>query len=384
MVYPDELLTWTAQVSRHMPQLTRSQAQMLAWYSFAASIVQSCGISSVTYFLAHVLKRSETSLRQRLRETLYDASDKRGSQRRESDVVACFGPLLKWISSLGRSPDGQLWLALDATTLRQTFTVLSISVLVGRCAIPVAWAILPANQPGSWKPHWQRLLAALPAAAPADCQVLVLADRGLYAQWLFNAIVANRWHPLLRINAQGSVCLRDTGQRLALAQLRRQCRGHLWHGRVLCFTGRQQLACTLLVQWDDRQQDAWLLLTDLPPTQVSPAWYALRMHIEFGFRSLKSAGFHWERTRMRDPARAERLWLVLALASLRLAMLAPTYEFDHSTASAYPALSLFKRGILRQLAALIRHAQPQTFPLHFPAMPPPPWLCFLSQLNTYP
>jgi hypothetical protein len=356
---------------------------MLAWYSFAATIVQSCGISSVAYFLSQLLHRPENTMRQRMRETLYDAADKRGTKRRDIDVVACFAPLLRWIIALSRSPDRRLWLALDATTLRQTFTVLSISVLVGRIAIPVAWTILPASQRGSWKPHWLGLLAAVqPVASPLD--VMVLADRGLYARWLFNAIVANGWHPLLRINAQGCVCLRETGQRLPLAHLRRQCRGRVWQGPVICFTGQQQLVCTLLVQWDEAQQDAWLMVTDLPRAECSASWYSLRMSIEAGFKALKSGGFHWQRTRMTDPARAERLWLVLALASLRVAMLAPTHETDDTPHAAYPALSLFKRGMFRQLAALLRLDEPRCFPLDFAAIPPAPWLSFLKQLNTYP
>lgn len=384
MTYPPPLLSWVEQVSRHLPQLTRSQAQVLAWYSFAATVIQSCGLSSVTCFLAGLLERSENTMRQRLREALYDAADKRGRQRREIDVRDCFAPLLSWVIALGRSPDERLWLALDATTLRQTFTVLSVSVLLGRVAIPVAWKIVPATASGAWKPHWVGLLAALRPVC-TDLDVIVLTDRGLYAKWLYNAIIDNGWRPLMRINAQGNIYLPDTGQRLSLLELQKQCRGHVWQGRVRCFAGQQQLNCTLLVQWDVAQKAAWLLVTDLPPTHSSSSWYALRMHIELGFRALKSGGFHWERTRMTDPARAERLWLVLALASLRVALLVPTEDQDAlPSRTRYPALNLFKRGMIRQLAALIRQAEAPVFQLPFAALPPPPRLSFLAQLDTYP
>jgi hypothetical protein len=43
------------------------------------------------------------------------------------------------------SPRKCLALALDATTFKQRFTVLSISVLYQQRAIPVAWTIIPAN-----------------------------------------------------------------------------------------------------------------------------------------------------------------------------------------------------------------------------------------------
>jgi hypothetical protein len=242
----------------------------------------------------------------------------------------------------------RLLLGLDATTLRQTFTVLSVSRLVGRRASPIAWTVLPATALGAWKSHWQGLL-----------EVLVLADRGLYAKWLFETSVACGWHPLLRINAQGSCWIHATGQRLPLATLAPLCKGHWWQGVVTCFTRQARLRCTLLVLWDAHQHDAWLLLTDLPPTHLSPTWYALRMGIEAGFKALKTGGFHWERTRMTDPARAERLWLILALACLRVALLAPLPASTTVAVPPYPRLSLFKQGLVRQLAAFLLRQIPR-------------------------
>jgi len=40
--------------------------------------------------------------------------------------------------------------------------------------------------------------------------VIVLADRGLYAKWLFEHIVSLHWHPFLRINQQGQFRLRHS------------------------------------------------------------------------------------------------------------------------------------------------------------------------------
>ncbi len=38
MFYPPELLSWTTCVSRHLPLLSKTQAQVLAWYSFAVTV----------------------------------------------------------------------------------------------------------------------------------------------------------------------------------------------------------------------------------------------------------------------------------------------------------------------------------------------------------
>jgi hypothetical protein len=72
---------------------------------------------------------------------------------------------------------------MDASTLGQRFTILSLSVVVRGCAIPVAWKVVEATRAGAWRPHWIALLEALDGCIPADWTVIVLADRGLYAKW---------------------------------------------------------------------------------------------------------------------------------------------------------------------------------------------------------
>lgn len=372
MLHPRGLSAWTQTVSTILPHLSRAQIAVLASYSFASMLVQGAGISQVTAFLAELLGQSENTVRQRLRETLYDMSDKRGDKRREVEVDTCFAPLLSWVLGKWRSDDG-LVLAMDAITLRQAFTVLVISVVVGRNAIPVAWTVVSATKKEAWKPHWRRMLREL-RGLTGDRPVWMAADRGLYARWLFRDLRACGWHPLLRINARGSVVIRETGQRFSLAFIAERVRGGFWHGQVVCFRDkRRQLACTLLALWDEGQQEAWLLVTDLPPGQTSPAWYSLRMWIEAGFKALKTGGLHWERTRMTDPARAERLWLVMALAVTGAACAAPS----EPPLSDLPRLSLVRRGLIRILAACVRG---DTLPpLILPAfhLPPPPTLEFI-------
>ncbi len=62
----------------------------------------------------------------------------------------------------------------------------------------------------------------------------------------------------------------------------------------------------------------WILLTDQPPAAVSLQVYGLRVWIEQGFRILKREGWNWHRTRRLDPARVDRHWLVMAVATLQV------------------------------------------------------------------
>jgi hypothetical protein len=89
---------------------------------------------------------------------------------------------------------------MDAMTEGSRFTVLNISVMYRGCGISIAWKIIEAGQEGAWRPHWEGLLAGLEGVVPSDWKVIVMADRGLYAAWLYQAIQRLGWHPMLRVN----------------------------------------------------------------------------------------------------------------------------------------------------------------------------------------
>jgi DDE family transposase len=320
MARPSGLLQWHQTVSTYLPHLSQPQLTVLVLWSFGIVLAQACGLTTVAATLAYVLGCSAMTLRERLRDWYRAARDKsgakRGRQRRSLEVPLCFAPLLCWVVAWTDPTCRQLALAMDASTLGQRFTILSISVVVRGCAIPIAWRVVEATRAGAWRPHWAALFGHLPGSVPADWRVLGLADRGLYARWLLTTIQALGWHPFLRINRQGHSRLPTSVACRPLAQVVSRV-GQRWAGRVICVaTPARQRAGTLLARWDAGYRAPWLLLTDRPPTTVDVAWYALRAWIECGFKDSKRGGWHWEQTKMLAPARAERLWLALARATL--------------------------------------------------------------------
>jgi tetratricopeptide (TPR) repeat protein len=160
-------------------------------------------VPRVVGLLAPLVESSESSLRQQLREWCYDARDKKGEHRQQIEVSLCFAPLLCWILSWWAVDERRL--AMDASNLSDRFTVLCISVVYSGCAIPVAWKIIVVNEPGSWEPYWKDLFTLIHSGVPAEWTVIVLADRGLYAKWLYEHLVSLGWHPFLRINVRGKV-----------------------------------------------------------------------------------------------------------------------------------------------------------------------------------
>jgi Transposase DDE domain len=316
MSHPEPLSQWMESVSTHFPKLSRPQAKVLAYWSYGMVLARSCGISLVCATLAIQLQCGERSLIKRLGEWCYNAGDKKGKQRRELDVSTCFGPLLEWILAWWPADQPRLALALDATTLKKRFTVLVISVVYRGCAIPVAWKVVGAEQKGTWKPHWLKLLEKLAGSVPEHWTVLVMSDRGLYAPWLYAKIVELRWHPFMRINKQGNFRPQGEAKFRSLATAAPSV-GSGWCGKVDCFSGEvSRLQCTLLARWDEGYEEVWVIVTDVAPAQATAVWYGMRSWIEGGFKDTKRGGWGWHQTKMVDPERAERLWLAIAVATL--------------------------------------------------------------------
>jgi hypothetical protein len=307
---------WTTIIQTRLPHLSKPQATVLALWSLGMVLARSCALTAVSAFLATWLHRKEDAVRQQLREFCYEATAKRGTARHELVVETCFVPLLAWV--VDQWEGTQLALALDATTLGTRFTVLALSVVYRGWAIPVAWTVLAATAKHAWRREWLRMLRQGRRAVPRTWTVLVLADRGLYARWLFRRITRLGWPPFLRINTGGT--FRPTGQvrGVPLKTLVPQP-GTTWQGTGIAFKGRhRQLHCTLLACWEAGYTDPWLLLTDLPPEASTACWYGLRAWIEQGFKITKRAGWQWQRTQMTKPERAARLWLAVAVATLWL------------------------------------------------------------------
>jgi hypothetical protein len=298
-----------------MPELSASQARVLAWWSFGIAITGACGRYSVATFLALLCGLKVANVEQRLYEWCLDARDKAGRKRQEVPLSTCQVALLRWLVRLwcGR----QLALALDATNLGDRFVVLVVSVVYRGLGLPVAWVVLPANMKGAWRKEWLRLLRLLRPAIPPDYTVIVLADRGLYAGWLYRRIVRLGWHPFLRINNRCLFRPAGCGGWYRLTALVSQV-GQQWYGRGSCFkdpAGRLA-SCTLLAWWEAGHADPWFILTDLAPDANVVTWYGLRSWCEQGFKCLKSGSWQWQLTQMTHPERAARLWLALALATL--------------------------------------------------------------------
>ena len=117
------------------------------------------------------------------------------------------------------------------------------------------------------------------------------------------------------------------------------------------------------------------------------------MWIERGFKLTKRGGWQWQSTRMTNPERAQRLWLVVALATIWLLSVggeaeadAPESAFDplptnlpaqtrQRRATRLRQIGIFRLGLIRLTLAMIDHAtlpHGHFLPEPWPSAPPLP------------
>lgn len=311
MRLPSECYQMMQIIGDFLPHLRRSQLRGLALWVYgsimAGSGCQSAVVSALSFMGEH------NSLRQYLRECLYDGADRARPCAAQLEVKLCFGPLMRWVIDWWQSD--RLALAIDPTLKDDKVASIVISVLYRSCAIPVAWHILPANRRGEWIAPTVELLELLAEAVPKEMSVLVMCDRGLRSPRLYQRICAIGWHPYVRQSINTVFCP-DGGTRVHARRLV-PAPGHAWVGRGTAFYRPSiRRRCTLIVVWDEGQAEPQIVMTDLAPEQAGVRWYGLRFWIEMGFRALKGVGWQWQKTRRTDPARISRHWLVLSVATL--------------------------------------------------------------------
>lgn len=311
MHFPREWYQMEQAIAQHFPDLRPAQQRGLALWVYGTIMAKSACQNAVIGSLITIARFY--TLRQYLREWLYEGESKAARCKTQVDVTLCFVPLLKWLLSLWQG--NQLALAIDATLQGERVVALVVSVLYRSSAIPIAWHILPANEKGEWIPPILNLLKLLAPGVPKGMKVLVLADRGLWSPRLWNQIGDLGWHPLLRV--KNNTSFQPLGGCRQRAMHLVPGPGHAWVGIGTAFSNpkRRRLG-TLVVVWGQDQDEPWMVLTDLPVEEVGVSWYGLRVWVELGFRALKGVGWQWQHTQRREPNRVARHWLVLAVAML--------------------------------------------------------------------
>lgn len=228
---------------------------------------------------------------------------------------------------------GRLPVLVDAVTTGATAhhpgtMTLMVALAWHHRALPVLWRTWRTDQKGqAWGQALRTMLTTLAELLPAGLEVVVLADRGLSGEPLIRTIEEQGWQYLLRVKRDGTVC--HPGGVCRLGELvptpgtqQLLTAAAIWpptsHHRPRWNAARHT---NIVAVWRSQDPEAWLLVTDLPASTQRCTEYRIRTWEEELFRELKTLGWQWNQSRVREPERVERLLLVMALATLWMAAL---------------------------------------------------------------
>lgn len=302
------LRQWTATVKEQLlPRLHAHQAKALAAVSLGMVRANHCHSGRVALRLPG--PATPASKRRRIERLIANGK----VHADQAQVQLARGVL----STLARMPNRPLVLILDETPQGERLKCLKLSVGYRRRSVPLAWACYPPDDPPVPMPQliW-RLLHRTARCLPAGAQVTLLADRGLSWPSVVDCCVLLGWHYVLRLQRDVRVRLADGSERSAHA-LAAKRGGARWFGtNVQLFKKAGWRRANVVATWERPCKEPWLLVTDLPATFRRCAGYCRRSWCEQMHRDEKSQGFNWQRSLVRQPARACRLLLAMALAML--------------------------------------------------------------------
>lgn len=281
------------------PQLTN--LSLLVFGLFAAG---NCQLPRIAAKLP--LLTGAASLTQRLRRLLMNKALKPTQlyQPVAGFLLSCFA-------------GGSVRLILDATDLGGRLPVLFVAVAYRGRALPLLWRMLP--QMGCSPFYEQKaLLADVAALVPSSVQVTLLADREYGSEAIVRWCLSRGWHFCLRLKKSRWLVQAD-GQRKQIGTLPLTPGGRLFMANVqLPALPGQKLSLGCGWSRDNKDDEPWYILSDLPADHYVLATYAVRFHIEEMLRDFKEFGFRLETTHLHDPERVSRLLLCVCLAHVWL------------------------------------------------------------------
>jgi hypothetical protein len=295
------LYQWIETIRAHFPNLKKWQAVGLALFSYGIVQARQCQASQVAEALGEIGKAD--TVERRLQRWLAN---------RGIGVTVCCQWWVRWVSH--QFEGKRLILLVDETKLGDRIGVMLVSLAFEQRAIPLMWRCYMANSAADYPAEGQvKLIAGLLTSMlvwlPEGKAVVVQADRGIgHSSRLMRELKALGVAYLVRVKQNGTFTSRR-GRSHAFGQLVKPGERHTLHGWV--FTGRCRTKATLLL-WERDCTEPWCLVTN--DKTLAGADYACRVWQEESFRDLKSGGWQWQGSQVRDPEHAARLLLALAVA----------------------------------------------------------------------
>jgi len=233
------------------------------------------------------------------------------------DSESLYGPLVLWAMQQWQKPGHALHLALDTTVLWNRFCVVVISVVCHGRAIPLLWQTLEHPSASVCAEVVIALLERADRLLSGFDRITVLADRAFPSAELLGWFeVRSRWSYVMRLRADTWIHGTAAPMGCEVRRLRLP-RGHCRGFRnVQLWDGGRRANLVLARPVGITAAEPWYLVSNLDPSLELVWTYGQRFCCEQLFRDQKSGIFQLESSGLRDPARIDRLLLVVAIAVL--------------------------------------------------------------------
>jgi hypothetical protein len=226
-------------------------------------------------------------------------------------VRAWYEPVARGIVAAA-SVTGEIHLVLDTTKISAHYRLLMVGVAYRRRVLPLAWTWVGSPR-GHCTTHKQvALLSYVRTLIPAGIQVSLVGDCEFGHTAVLEAMQAWQWDYALRQSGHLLAQLPHTAAWVRLDSLL----AHRGEWRFLAdvkLTAARALPTHLMLCWDKRYAEPWLLATNLTRPQPALRLYHRRAWIENMFGDLKDNGFDFERSALRHFLRLSRLTLAVCL-----------------------------------------------------------------------
>lgn len=224
-----------------------------------------------------------------------------------------YPPLLR-AALIDWTPLTRVYVALDTTVLAP-FVLIRASLIYRGRAIPLAWRALRRTSAMVSFDAYQIVLDQVWAIIPAGVIVTLLGDRGFLHERLIHYAEKHQWHYRLRMT-RDTLIQRPGQMTKAVDQLRPPIgQAHFYQDVRLFGTGIGPVQLALATP-TDQPTDPWYIVSDEPTNVQTLDEFALRFDIEESFLDDKSGGFQVQTTELQTPEALERLFLILAIATL--------------------------------------------------------------------
>ena len=241
------------------------------------------------------------------------------------EVEKIYLPLV--MAAINNWTKGRLYIALDTTMLWNKYCMVHLSIICSGRAIPFLWSVEEHNSATIGFEIYQPLLRKASWFLRNHNDVMFLADRGFANQSLLKWLRTRNWHYSIRIPSDTSIwgihrwCTCPVSKlRTVRGEAKMYHRVRLWEEGI----GTVNLA----LAYPEKVAEPWAVITDETPTLQTLYQYGFRFRVEELFLDSKSGIFGLTDSRLRDPQKLNRLYLVVAIAILYSTIMGTTVQLS--------------------------------------------------------